>query len=159
MALSSKDEMLLDTILAHEDVDEAMMYLIKNYAKRSTANAQFLLGTIPGLVDTAIQKMSEFAAMHSQASYWLMCQREMEPDKSGMFFASMVPVCKARFPAGNSDGCCKAERDYFDQFLSLFANKKVFSWEKDRAWADTHGYTEYLKLVEKQMKEGKNDGT
>lgn len=152
LMLSPFEEKILDEILGWEDADAAIMYLIKNFAKADMTNARMLLGTIPGIVDAAIGKVTEFAARHSQASYWLMCQREMEPDKSGMFFASMLPVCMARFPSGNSEGCCKAEKDYFDLFLTMFRDKKQFSWEKDKGWADMHGYTDYLLLVESQLK-------
>lgn len=152
--ITQYEEGLLNEILNWNDADEAIEFLIKNYAKGNVANARFLLGMIPGIADMAIEKMTEHASKHSQASYWLMCQRGMEPDKSGMFFASMLPVCIARFPNGNAEGCCKAEKDYFEQFLSLFQDKKQFSWEKDRAWADTHGYTDYLLLVEKQLNGG-----
>ena len=159
MALMDYEKSILSEIVEWEDADEAVTYLLQAYAKRSVDNARKLLGLIPGIADAAIEQVTEYASLHSQASYWLMAQREMEPDKSGMFFASMVPVCKARFPSGNSVGCCKAEKEYFDQFLMLFQDKKQFSWEKDKGWADTHGYTEYLRLVERQMKGGKKDGT
>ncbi len=152
--LLPQEKRLLDEVLEWKNVDEAILYLIKNYGKEF-ANAKLLLGTITDIVDTAIGKISEIASQQSQASYMLMLQREMEPDKSGTFFASMVPVCIARFPNGNSEGCCKAERDYFDLFLTLFRDKKQFSWERDETWANTFGYTSYLRLVERQLKGGK----
>ena len=150
--LLPQEESVLDEILNWQDADEAVMYLIRNFAKNSTANAQLLLSEIPKIAEAMLNRITEIASLHSQASYWLMCQREMEPDKSGMFFASMLPVCMARFPSGNSEGCCKAEKDYFDLFLTLFRDKKQFSWEKDKGWADMHGYTDYLRIVESQLK-------
>lgn len=153
--LLPQEESILDEILNWQDADEAVLYLIRNFAKNSTANAQLLLSEIPAIAEAMLTRIAERASLYSQASYWLMCQREMEPDKSGMFFASMLPVCMARFPAGNSDGCCKAEKDYFDLFLTLFQDTKQFSWEKDKGWADTHGYTDYLRMVESQLKGGK----
>lgn len=149
MALLPTEEKTLDEILAWEDSDEAILYLIKNYAKRSVHNARLLLGTIPGIADAAMTQMAEQTAKHRAASYWLMCQREMPTDKGGMFFASMVPVCMARFPEGHAIGGCEAEKIYFDDFLTRFRDKKQFSWEKDKPWADMHGYTDYLQLVER----------
>lgn len=153
--LLPQEESILDEILKWEDADEAVLYLVRNFAMNSTTNAQLLLSEIPKIAEAMLNRITERASIHAQASYWLMCQREMEPDKSGMFFASMLPVCMARFPSGNSEGYCKAEKDYFDLFLTLFRDKKQFSWEKDKGWADMHGYTDYLLLVESQLKGGK----
>ena len=32
-------------------------------------------------------------------------------------------------------------------------NLKAFSWDRDKEWADSYNYTNYLRLVEKQMNE------
>ena len=153
-----EEENVLDEILGWQDAEEAVLYLMQNFAKKRVANAQTLIEAVPGIVDAAIEKMAETVSMHTQASYWLMCQREMNIEQSSMYFASMVPVCMARFPAGNAEGGCKAEQEYFDLFLKLFTNKKVFSWEKDGSWANLCGYTKYLQLVEMQLSGGGRNG-
>lgn len=154
MALMECERLFLDEVLKWKDADDAMVYLLQNYARGGVENVRLLLKAIPRIADVAIDQMAETVAMQSQASYWLMFQRNLKPDNSGTFFASMLPVCMARFPNGNSVGCCQAERDYFELFLTLFQDKKQFSWEKDKRWADTQGYTDYLRLVESQLAGG-----
>lgn len=98
-----------------------------------------------------LEQTQKKANDYSEAAHWLVVQREMEPDRTGMFFATMLPVCKVMFPNGNADGRSEAEKRYFQQFLDAFSDKKQFSWKRDRTWADLHNYTDYLQLVERQM--------
>lgn len=153
--LSEQEKQILFEILDWEDASEALGFLTKKYAEQSVHHARALLTLIPKVADEALEQVGQVAVDNAQAAYWLMCQREMEPDKSGMFFASMLPVCKAMFPNGKPKGGNKAEMDYWNLFIEQLQNPKVFSWKKDRSWADHNGYTEYLELVESQLKEEK----
>ncbi len=151
--LLEQEKQILQEILEWENVNEAVGFLIKQYSELSVHHARALLTVIPKVADEALERVGRVATDNAQAAHWLMCQREMKPDNSGMFFASMLPVCKVMFPNGKPKSGNKAEMGYWNLFVEQFQNPKVFSWKKDRAWADQYGYTEYLELVENQLKE------
>lgn len=149
------EKSLLDEILKWDDVEEAIDYLMSEYGKKDVYNVMHLIGQIGDLASTALEQKQKIANKYAEAAHWLMAQREMEPDKSGQFFASMLPVCQIMFPNGNAEGHTKTEKRYFQMFLDAFSDKKQFSWERDRVWADHFNYTAYLQLVERQMGGGK----
>lgn len=151
--LLEQEKRTLQEILGWDDANEAVSFLIKQYAEQSVHHARELLEIIPKVADAALEKIGQVACDYSQAAGWLMCQREMEPDDTGMFFASMLPVCKTMFPNGKPANGSKAEMEYWKLFVSQFRKQKVFSWDRDRSWADQYGYTEYLELVERQLRE------
>lgn len=148
------DRHIIDAILMTENANEAMEYMVKEYAKKSVENARQLIQLISSLADVVIEHKQKEVVQHRQASFWLMVQHETDKMDDTTLFSSMVPVCMARFPSGTSKGGCEAEKRYFKRFLELFKNKKVFSWDKDSGWAYTNGYTDYLKLVEEKIRDG-----
>lgn len=148
--LTEHEKSILREILGWRDTDEAVKYLIMEYVKDRSANAQKIVHMIPEIVDSSIDSVFKIATKYSEAAFWLMCQRKM--DKSTPeYFASMVPVCKTMFPTGEAENKNLAESEYFDEFKKMLCNQKMFSWIRDREWADQNGYTEYLQLIEKQM--------
>ncbi len=80
-----------------------------------------------------------------------MQQPFSDKDKASMF-CSMIPTCMAILPKGNADGCSQAHKAYFNRFLALLKDPKVFDWNRDKEWADSYGYTAYLELVLNQIK-------
>ena len=150
--LTEKEEKWLRQIATSQNATDAVEFIVKEYSENGVDNALHLLNLIPKISEILVKKVSNVARNYSQAAFWLMCQREMEDDKDGTLFASMVPVCMAMFPSGNADGKSNAEKKYFEQFLHLLSDKKQFSWEKDKSWADMFGYTDYLRLVEKEAR-------
>lgn len=151
--LLDREKAFLLELLKGKDAEEMVMFTIKQYADMSVQNARLLLEVIPKIADAAIRIMAKDAADKALAAFWLMGQRKMEPDESGTYFASMVPVCKVLFPNGSYDGSCVAEAEYWELFIKQFQNPKVFSWSKDAGWAENYGYTDYLKLVEENLRE------
>jgi len=145
------EEKLMDTILEHEDSDEILLELMLRFAKKSWQHSRALLNTVPKIVDTAYLGMAKQVQEQSEAVFSLMCQQHVKFTGKSELFASMVPVCKARFPKGNADGKSVVEKDYFRKFLKLLKDPKAFSWEKDARWAEVEGYTDYLRLVERQI--------
>lgn len=142
---------LLDEILRWDDAEEAIDYLLYEYGKKDVQNAKHLIGEIGDIASTALEQKQEAVNKYAEAAHWLMAQRDMKPDKTGQFFASMLPVCIAMFPNGNAEGHRTTEKRYFQQFLDAFSDKAQFSWDRDRIWADHLNYTDYLQLVERQM--------
>lgn len=151
--LTCVQEVILHEVLKWNNAEDAISFLLRKYSEQSADNAKFLLNAIPQVAELALERSRVVAVENANAAFWLICQRGMKVDNDGMYFASMVPVCKALFPEGKRKGCSKAESDYFDLFVKQFKNPNVFSWEKDKAWADSLGYTEYLKIIEKQLEE------
>lgn len=149
--ISPYEKRILEEILNWNDVDEAIDYLMAEYAKKGAANALHLLSRIGDIASVQVAQSEKRVVEYSQAAHWLMAQRELKPDKSGTFFATLLPVCKIMFPNGNADGYCEAEQRYFRQFLEAFSDKNQFRWDRDRTWADMYGYTEYLQLIERKM--------
>jgi len=151
--LPEHEKQILQEILNWEDVDEAVGFLIMQYSEQSVHHTSALLTAIPKVAEIALEQSRKVAKDFAEAASWLMWQREMKPDDSGMFFASMLPVCKSIFPSGKPTRGSKGELAYWKLFVEQFQNPKVFSWDRDRTWAKQYGYTEYLELVERQLKE------
>ena len=145
------EEGILKEILGWDDAEAALDYLMAEYAKKGSANARFLLSRIGDISGAMIAQKEKQIAEYSSAAHWLIAQREVGPYPSGIFFATMLPVCKVMFPNGNADGHNEAEKRYFQKFLEMFHDPKQFSWKDDKDWAIQNGYFEYLQLVERQM--------
>ena len=148
--LLPKEKAVLDEIIGWEDARSAVEYILAEYASKGTENSLHILGQIQNIATILTQQADKKASDYYRAAWFLIAQRTMEPDQSGMFFSTMLPVCKAMFPGGKADGHCESMRRYFQQFLDMFRDKKQFSWEKDKKWAENNDYIEYLKLVEQQ---------
>ena len=146
---TNDEKRIINEIMNSPSKEKLVMELMRIYASESVENARQLLNHSKNIVDIIIKKMLEENTKTRNAAYMLMCQPYMEADKSSMF-ASMVPVCMVMFPNGvKEDQSSFAGMDYFEKFLSLLADKKVFSMkDKDDAnWARCFGYEDYLNLV------------
>lgn len=141
---------ILENILNSEKANEYIKYIITEYAKKSVQNASNVLQMITSVANIQLKLVSNESENNYQAAFWAITQRNFTTDKKAMF-SSMVPVCKAMFKEGNAKGKNIAMQKYFAEFVELFQDKKVFSWDKDKDWADNFRYTEYLKLVESQL--------
>lgn len=131
---------------------EVVRTVIIEYTKNSVENCQFLLKLIPEIANHSIQILEKEKMEKSQAIFMMMFEQSVGIEENeDTYFASMIPVCMTHFPEGNAKKHSKAEENYFSLFCTLFKNRKAFSWERDKVWADSYGYTDYLRLVEKQM--------
>lgn len=131
---------------------EVVRTVITEYAKNSVEDCQFLLKLIPEIANHSIQILEKEKMEKSQAIFMMMFEQSVGiKENEDTYFASMIPVCMTHFPEGNAKKHSKAEKNYFSLFCTLFKNRKAFSWERDKVWADSYGYTDYLRLVEKQM--------
>ena len=141
-----------DKLLQSEYAGDLVRYMMIQYADRSLTNAQELLAFSNKLVSDIIEKACNRIQELNQATSMLVLQRwveENDPNNREILFSIMLPVCKAMFPGGNANGESKADHEYFDMFLDLMRDKKVFDKEKDAKWMETWGYTEYIEKVEK----------
>ena len=77
------------------------------------------------------------------------------------YFASMLPIMKTMYPDGLSKNESEARIKYFEEFLELLNDPKVFSLddEEDRNWACQFGYLTYLEdMYNKYVKGDVNNG-
>ncbi|MCM1220656.1 MAG: hypothetical protein NC548_39825 [Lachnospiraceae bacterium] len=138
-----------------EDQDAAIKQLIKHYASKSVDNTMLLMSLIPEISQTQVSLLSKSCMENYQAAEWLVNLRTMKFDKkdSSAYFAAMVPAAKALFVRGTSEGASGAKQEFFKTFIDLY--KKEFSWDRDRSWAESFGYSEFFKLLDKNIQEGK----
>ena len=150
--ISVQQEMEINNLISCENSREIIRNIIETYSKESANNCQFLLNLIPDIANRSIHILEKERMEKSQAIFMMMFERTAEiKGNEEAYFASMIPVCKTHFPEGNAKRCSQAEKDYFNLFCKLFKNKKAFSWKRDKEWANAYGYSDYLRLVEKQM--------
>lgn len=147
-------ELAIKGLLSTCNPKEVVRTVITEYTKNSVENCQFLLKLIPEIANHSIQILEQERMEKSKAIFWMMFEQSVGiKENEDTYFASMIPVCITHFPEGNAKKRSEAEKNYFSLFCTLFKNRKAFSWERDKDWADSYGYTDYLRLVEKQMNE------
>ena len=73
----------------------------------------------------------------------------MDKEDKHSYFASMVPIMKAMYPEGlsNNESCARIK--YFEEFIRLMKDPKVFSLEdkEDVEWARQFDYLDYLMFI------------
>lgn len=149
-----------DAILEADNSGYIVKYIMSGYAQKSVANAQELMRYSNELADAAFERCSDRIQQLSQATSMLVFQQWVEkndPKNRDALFSIMLPVCKAIFPGGHVKGESKADHEYFEKFLELMKDKKVFDMEKDAKWLKTWGYTEYIEKVEAAEKGSSNE--
>ncbi len=154
------ESLIADILTKDEDVQRTIVHkLINAWSKCDVKNAEMLLNIIPEVTTNLIDQMSQTIQEYSIASNMLILQKAIRrrSDASSLF-ASMVPVCKTLFPDGVAENCSIAQQQYFEEFVKLLQNPKVFNWDEDKAWADSYNYTEYLKKVTKNLDSFDDEG-
>lgn len=147
-----------DKLLQSEYAGDLVRYMMIQYADKSLTNAQELLAFSNKLVSDIIEKACNRIQELNQATSMLVFQRwveENDPNNRDVLFSIMLPVCKAMFPGGHVKGKCRSDQEYFNKFLELMRDKKVFDKEKDAKWLETWDYTEYIEKVEKAKEDHK----
>ena len=144
----------INNLLSKYNKDEIITAIIKEYTKDSVQNCQALLDFIPKIAKHSMSILEKENLKKDTALFSFMIQKDIKVEgNERAYFAIMTPICLVYFPKGNAKENSTAEKEYFDLFCKLFKNEKVFSWEKDKDWADRLGYSEYLRLVESQLEE------
>ncbi len=143
------EQATIDVILASNNAEAIVKKLLLQYAGQSVDNARRVLSYVADVSNAALCQVNKQSEEYKEAGFWLIQQSGIDMDSHGLF-ASMVPVCKAMFPNGYPDKGSGCDKAYFRKFVELLHDKRVFSWEKDKDWADMYGYSDYLRLVESQ---------
>lgn len=159
--LSFEDVQLIQDIATREDSKDFMDELISFYCLQSSDNCQHLVELIPQIAGQQIRFYSNQIIDYRQASNWLIIGRSMDKKDKHSYFASMVPIMKTMYPEGLSKNESLARIKYFEEFIELMNDPKVFSLdnEEDRDWAGQFGYLGYLEdMYNKYLKGDVNNG-
>lgn len=156
-----KDVQLIQDIVTREDSKDFIDKLISFYCLQSSDNCQHLVELIPQIVDQQIRSYSNQITDYRQAANWLIIGQSMDKKDKHSYFASMVPIMKAMYPEGLRKNESRARIKYFEEFIGLMKDPKVFSLDnkEDRDWACQFGYLGYLEdMHNKYVKGDVNNG-
>ena len=144
-----KDVELIQNIVDRQDSKEFMDNLISLYCLQSAENCQHLVNIIPNIVNQQIRFYANQITDYRQAANWLIVGRSMDKKDKHSYFASMVLIMKAMYPEGLSDSESCARIKYFEEFIDLMKDPKVFSLnnKEDVEWAKQFGYLDYLMFI------------
>lgn len=159
--LSFEDVQLIQEIVDRVDSKDFMDKLISFYCLQSSDNCRHLVGLIPQIIDQQIKFYSNQITDYQQAANWLIVGQKIDKKDKQFYFASMVPIMKAMYPEGLSKNASLARIEYFEEFIGLMKDPKVFSLdnEEDRDWACQFGYLDYLEdMYNKYLKGDVNNG-
>ena len=144
-----KDVELIQNIINRKDSKDFMDKLISIYCLQSSENCQHLVGMIPNIVNSQIKFYSTQITDYRQAANWLIVGKSMDRKDKHSYFASMVPIMKAMYPEGlySNESCARIK--YFEEFIELMRDSKVFSLDnkEDVEWARQFDYLDYLILM------------
>lgn len=144
-----KDVKLIQEIVDREDSKDFIDKLISFYCLQSSNNCQHLVELIPQIVGQQIRSYSDQIIDYRQAANWLIIGRSMDKKDRHSYFASMVPIMKAMYPEGLNKNESLARIEYFEEFIGLMKDPKVFSLnnKEDIEWAKQFDYLDYLMFI------------
>ena len=144
-----KDVELIQEIIDREDSRDFIDKLISLYCLQSPTNCQQLVDTIPNIVNQQIRFYVNQITDYRQAANWLIVGKSMDKKDKHSYFASMVPIMKAMYPEGlySNESCARIK--YFEEFIDLMKDPKVFSLnnKEDIEWARSFDYLNYLMFI------------
>ena len=146
------DVELIQNIVNREDSKEFMDKLIAFYCLQSAENCQHLIDAIPNIVNQQITFYANQIVHYRQAANWLIVGKSMDKKDKHSYFASMVPIMKTMYPEGLSDSESYARIKYFEEFIELIKDPKVFSLnnKEDVEWARQFDYLDYLVFINRE---------
>lgn len=144
-----KDVELIQNIVDRVDSKDFMDKLISFYCLRSAENCQHLVDVIPNIVNQQIRFYVNQITNYRHAANWLIVGKSMDKKDKHSYFASMVPIMKAMYPEGLSKNESLARIEYFEEFIGLMKDPKVFSLnnKEDIEWAKQFDYLDYLMFI------------
>ena len=151
-----KDVELIQNIVDRQDSKEFMDKLIALYCLQSAENCQHLIDTIPNIVNQQIRFYSNQIVDYRQAANWLIVGKSMNRKDKHSYFASMVPIMKTMYAEGLSKNESCARIKYFEEFIELMKDPKVFSLnnKEDVEWARQFDYLNYLMFIYRNYVQG-----
>lgn len=152
MNLDMRQQKLVDSVMKTYDREAVIQEIMIRFAKEDSANAQWLLSMIPAISSFIIQHQAKKVVGYYNSAQCLMIQMHHNNMDSRSFFATVLPVVQNMLPLGKSSISSADEKAYFDMFVRHFRDPKAFNWERDKTWADLYNYTDYLKMIEAQLR-------
>lgn len=151
-----KDVELIQNIVDREDSKDFMDKLIAFYCSRCAENCQHLVDAIPNIVNQQIRFYSNQIADYRVAANWLIVGKSMNRKDKHSYFASMVPIMKTMYAEGLSKNESCARIKYFEEFIELMKDPKVFSLnnKEDVEWARQFDYLNYLMFIYRNYVQG-----
>lgn len=144
--VAMNSEELISLIVNHPDSIDITCQLLDVLSKRSYKAGQQFLDHIGKISSNMISNVLENSCKYKEAADWAIIQQSLTADKRTRLY-TMLPICQVCFPDGNADKCCEAQKRYFKEFVNLLKDRKLFDMSKDKEWADSYGYTEYIQKV------------
>lgn len=141
-------EILVTKILTDENADTIVAKVNREYASSSYENASRLIDSIPVIVREAMKHFEKLNATIHRGLWASVMLPTIDVENKRTRFAVLTPIVMAICPNGTDIGCSATEKDLFNEWKELLLDKKVFSWGKDESWADSLGYTDYIKMAE-----------
>lgn len=147
--LSSSEEKLLDLLINNNKASVYLKYMIINYAKSSLINANELLEYNNEILKIINNEYEKTLKETNTALHMSIVKQSFDKSDVHSYFAIMVPICKIKFPNGVTDSMSISEKNYFNEFIELYRNKKAFNWnsQSDVEWAKSYNYIDYLKSI------------
>lgn len=144
-----EDVQLIQNIVDRKDSKDFMDKLIAFYCSRCAENCQHLIDTITNIVNQQIRFYSNQITDYRVAANWLIVGKNMDKKDKHSYFASMVPIMKVMYPEGLSTKESCARIKYFEEFIDLMKDPKVFSLDnkEDIEWARSFDYLDYLMFI------------
>lgn len=144
-----EDVQIIQNIVDRKDSKDFMDKLIAFYCSRCAENCQHLIDTIPNIVNQQIRFYSNQITDYRVAANWLIVGKNMDKKDKHSYFASMVPIMKVMYPEGLSTKESCARIKYFEEFIDLMKDPKVFSLDnkEDIEWARSFDYLDYLMFI------------
>lgn len=148
--ISQEMKFILNMILSKENAEEIIDHLLCEYAKQSVNNARSLLNKCIKLSDIALSQCNEKKEQYREAAENMVLLRSIQDPPSAKL-ALMLPICKALYPDGKAnEKSSESKKCFFIEFKETLNNHKAFSWKEDKEWADSYGYSDYIRLVQSQ---------
>lgn len=150
---------LVQEILNREDCGRIIVDLIKEETKRSVQSAITLIDLIPSIGANLVTNLESQKLKALEAANWAILQQSFNKEDKSARFSSMAPVCKVCFPSGTCERGSYAHKKYFNEFVELLSDRKIFDLSKasDVSWAKNYDYLEYFELVLSKRKEKDNN--
>ena len=124
--------------LSKESASEFVMTMLSKYADTVEKTSE-LLAYIPKLAEKQLQIRQKRLIQYSSAIDMMIGDRHMHPpkyskDDARMRFCTLFYTCKAHFPLANADRDSIAGRAFFNEFVSMLKERKVFDYQSEDSW-------------------------
>lgn len=136
--LDTNQYKLIEEELSKESASEFVKTVLSKYAN-TVENTSELLNYIPKLADNQLQIRQQRLIQYSSAMDMMIVDRHMHPpkyskDDERIKFCVLFYTCKAHFPSADIDRCSTADKEFFNEFVSMLNERKEFDYKSEDDW-------------------------